>query len=110
MANELMTNSECIGLSGGGEKRLKFHVTYILFWLLFLKKNVQETGLSITWCSVPLKSYKFLMLPPYKHSTLKCLHKGRGGKDTDDLEEIKDLYLSKPQDTVHSHFHLTIKK
>lgn len=50
------------------------------------------------------------MLPPYKHSTLKCLHKGRGGKDTDDLEEIKDLYLSKPQDTVHSHFHLTIKK
>lgn len=50
------------------------------------------------------------MLSSYKHSTLKWLNKGRGGKDTDDLEEIKDLYLSKPQDTTHSHFHLTIKK
>lgn len=64
-----------------------------LFWLLFLKKNIQETEISITWCSVPLKSYKFFMLPPYKHSNLKCLNKGRGGKGTGDLELIKDLYL-----------------
>lgn len=81
-----------------------------LFCLLFLKKNVQETEISLTWCSVPLKSYKFLMLPPWKHSTLKCLNKVMAGKDTDDLEEIKDLYLSKAQDTIYSHFHLTIKK
>lgn len=50
------------------------------------------------------------MLSPYKNSTLKWLNKGRGGKDTNDLEEIKNLYLSKPQDAIHSQFHLTIKK
>lgn len=81
-----------------------------LFWLLFLKKDVQETEISLTWWPVPLKSYKFLMLSPYKNSTLKWLNKGRGGKDTNDLEEIKNLYLSKPQDAIHSQFHLTIKK
>lgn len=81
-----------------------------LFWLLFLKKNVQEDEISLTWCSVPLKSYKFLILPPYKHSTLKCLNEGRGEKDTDDLEEIKELYFKKLQDTIYTHFHLTIKK
>lgn len=28
LENELMTNSEWISLSGGEEKRLKFHITY----------------------------------------------------------------------------------
>lgn len=101
--------SLCFGVWGEDISR---HIKVFVWGFCLLKEDDQETATPLRWCSLPWKSYKFLILPPRKPSNIKWMQKGRGGQHimrfSNNLEEIKYLYLSKPQHSTHSHFHLTL--